>query len=75
MYQGAELMGKFGINVPKGAAAGSIEEVKNVMKNMFSNEKEVMLKAPYLFKLNCFDILSHGDSSSHLFSKCHLREL
>lgn len=41
-------MGKFGINVPKGAAAGSIEEVKNVMKNMFPNEKEVILTASYL---------------------------
>ncbi|KMZ74822.1 Succinate--CoA ligase (ADP-forming) [Zostera marina] len=47
-YQGAELMGKFGINVPKGAAAGSIEEVKNVMKNMFPNEKEMVVKSQIL---------------------------
>lgn len=41
-------MGKFGINVPKGAAAGSIEEVKNVMKNMFPNEKEMVVKSQIL---------------------------
>jgi succinyl-CoA synthetase beta subunit len=45
-YQGAELMGKYGINVPRGAAAGSVEEVKNTLKNVFPSEKEVMF--PFL---------------------------
>jgi hypothetical protein len=44
--QGAELMGKYGINVPRGAAAGSVEEVKNTLKNVFPSEKEVMF--PFL---------------------------
>jgi succinyl-CoA synthetase beta subunit len=39
---GAELMGKYGINVPRGAAAGSVHEVKDALKNMFPSEKEVM---------------------------------
>jgi succinyl-CoA synthetase beta subunit len=36
-------MGKFGINVPKGAVVGSVQEVKEVLKNVFPSEKEVML--------------------------------
>lgn len=44
--QGAELMGKYGINVPRGAAAGSVEEIKNTLKNVFPSEKEVMF--PFL---------------------------
>lgn len=41
-YQGAELMGKHGVNVPRGAAASSIEEVKKIVKDMFPNESEVV---------------------------------
>lgn len=40
--QGAELMAKYGINVPRGAAARSVHEVKDALKNMFPSEKEVM---------------------------------
>jgi hypothetical protein len=47
--QGAELMGKYGINVPRGAAAGSAQEVKDALKNVFPSEKEVtMPQLPYL---------------------------
>jgi hypothetical protein len=41
VLQGAELMGKYGINVPRGAAAGSVQELKDVLNNTFPNEKEV----------------------------------
>jgi hypothetical protein len=41
-------MGKFGINVPKGAVVGSVQEVKEVLKNVFPSEKEVMLPKFYL---------------------------
>ena len=41
--QGAELMGKFGINVPRGAVVGSVQDVKEVLKNVFPSEKEVMI--------------------------------
>ena len=51
--QGAELMGKYGINVPRGAAAGSVQEVKDALKNMFPSEKEVM--TPQLPHLLLFD--------------------
>ncbi|KAF0931555.1 hypothetical protein E2562_005526 [Oryza meyeriana var. granulata] len=47
-YQGAELMGKYGINVPRGAAAGSVEEVKDTLKNIFPNEKEIVVKSQIL---------------------------
>ncbi|MCH1932391.1 hypothetical protein L9G16_19785, partial [Shewanella sp. A25] len=47
-YQGAELMGKYGINVPRGAAAGSVEEVKNTLKNVFPSEKEIVVKSQIL---------------------------
>ncbi|KAF8692879.1 hypothetical protein HU200_039236 [Digitaria exilis] len=50
--QGAELMGKYGINVPKGTAAGSVQEVKDALKNVFPSEKEVTVPGlPYLI---CF---------------------
>ncbi|KAF7090055.1 hypothetical protein CFC21_092873 [Triticum aestivum] len=47
-YQGAELMGKFGINVPKGAVVGSVQEVKEVLKNVFPSEKEIVVKSQIL---------------------------
>ncbi|OEL23187.1 Succinyl-CoA ligase [ADP-forming] subunit beta, mitochondrial [Dichanthelium oligosanthes] len=47
-YQGAELMGKYGINVPRGAAAGSVQEVKDTLKNVFPSEKEIVVKSQIL---------------------------
>ncbi|AQK53686.1 Succinate--CoA ligase [ADP-forming] subunit beta mitochondrial [Zea mays] len=47
-YQGAELMGKYGINVPRGAAAGSVQEVNDALKNMFPSEKEIVVKSQIL---------------------------
>ncbi|KAG6481633.1 hypothetical protein ZIOFF_058237 [Zingiber officinale] len=47
-YQGAELMSKYGINVPKGVAVASIEEVKEAVKSVFPNEKEVVVKSQIL---------------------------
>ena len=35
------MMGKHGINVPKGVAVGSVEEVRKAIKDAFPNEKEV----------------------------------
>ncbi|KAM0830742.1 hypothetical protein ACQ4PT_066019 [Festuca glaucescens] len=46
--QGADLMGKFGINVPKGAVVGSVQEVKEVLKNVFPSEKEIVVKSQIL---------------------------
>lgn len=40
--QGAELMGKYGINVPKGVAASSVDEVKKAIQDVFPNENEVI---------------------------------
>ncbi|KAL4568876.1 hypothetical protein LXL04_024493 [Taraxacum kok-saghyz] len=48
-YQGAELMGKFGINVPKGVAVSSVEEVRKAIQTTFPNEKEVPID---VFKKN-----------------------
>ncbi|KAK8702021.1 hypothetical protein V6N13_020391 [Hibiscus sabdariffa] len=39
-YQGAELMGKYGINVPKGVAISSLDEVKETVKKTFPNKNE-----------------------------------
>ncbi|RWW29305.1 hypothetical protein GW17_00006177 [Ensete ventricosum] len=41
VIQGAELMIKYGINVSKGVAAPSIEEVKEAVKSVFPSGKEV----------------------------------
>jgi hypothetical protein len=49
ILQGAELMGKYGINAPRGATAGSAQEVKDALKNVFPNEKQAtMPQLPYL---------------------------
>lgn len=47
-YQGAALMSKYGINVPKGVAVSSIDEVKQALKNVFPNEKELVVKSQIL---------------------------
>ncbi|XP_020580804.1 succinate--CoA ligase [ADP-forming] subunit beta, mitochondrial-like [Phalaenopsis equestris] len=47
-YQGAELMSKYGINVPKGVAVSSIDEVKQALKNVFPNDKELVVKSQIL---------------------------
>lgn len=35
-------MSKCGINVPRGAAASTIDEVKETIRHVFPNEKEVI---------------------------------
>jgi len=40
-YQGAELMGKFGVNVPKGVAVSSLDEVKKAIQDVFPQRKRV----------------------------------
>ncbi|XP_019188526.1 PREDICTED: succinate--CoA ligase [ADP-forming] subunit beta, mitochondrial-like [Ipomoea nil] len=47
-YQGADLMGKYGINVPKGVAVGSIEQVKKAMQDVFPKEDEIVVKSQVL---------------------------
>ncbi|CAL9207741.1 unnamed protein product [Musa hybrid cultivar] len=47
--QGAELMSKYGINVPKGVAASSIEEVKEAVKSVFPSGKEVCFLLSFTF--------------------------
>lgn len=36
-------MGKHGINVPKGVAVGSVEEVRKAIREVFPNQSEVVL--------------------------------
>ncbi|KAI4369711.1 hypothetical protein MLD38_018125 [Melastoma candidum] len=40
-YQGAELMGKYGINVPKGVAVGSADEDQKAILDVFPKENEL----------------------------------
>ncbi|KAF7804616.1 succinate--CoA ligase [ADP-forming] subunit beta, mitochondrial [Senna tora] len=47
-YQGAELMSKHGINVPRGVAVSSAEEIKKVIKDVFPNENELVVKSQIL---------------------------
>ncbi|KAK1260217.1 hypothetical protein QJS04_geneDACA002363 [Acorus gramineus] len=47
-YQGAELMGKHGINVPKGVAVSSLEEIKKTIQDAFPGEKELVVKSQIL---------------------------
>ncbi|KAH7517409.1 hypothetical protein FEM48_Zijuj09G0060500 [Ziziphus jujuba var. spinosa] len=47
-YQGAELMSKHGINVPKGVAISSVDEVKKAIQDVFPNQKELVVKSQIL---------------------------
>ncbi|KAF8014364.1 hypothetical protein BT93_H0258 [Corymbia citriodora subsp. variegata] len=47
-YQGAELMSKYGINVPKGVAVSSAEEIKKAIQEVFPNENELVVKSQIL---------------------------
>ncbi|KAJ8527212.1 hypothetical protein K7X08_029689 [Anisodus acutangulus] len=47
-YQGAELMSKYGINVPKGVAVASLDEVKKSIQEVFPNQSEVVVKSQVL---------------------------
>jgi len=47
-YQGAELMGKYGINVPKGVAVSSVDEVRKAIRDVFPNESELVVKSQIL---------------------------
>ncbi|CAH9073736.1 unnamed protein product [Cuscuta europaea] len=47
-YQGAELMGKHGINVPRGVAVGSVGEVKKAIQELFPNQNEIVVKSQVL---------------------------
>ena len=38
-------MGKYGVNVPKGVAVSSLDEVKNAIQQVFPNETEVLCKS------------------------------
>lgn len=45
-------MSKHGINVPKGVAAGSIDEVKKAIRDVFPNQSEV-IQAKFRFLTLC----------------------
>uniref|UniRef100_A0A2N9FBB3 Succinate--CoA ligase [ADP-forming] subunit beta, mitochondrial n=1 Tax=Fagus sylvatica TaxID=28930 RepID=A0A2N9FBB3_FAGSY len=47
-YQGAELMGKYGVNVPKGIAVSSVEELRKAIQDVFPNESELVVKSQIL---------------------------
>lgn len=47
-YQGAELMSKYGINVPKGVAVASVDQVKKAIQDVFPNQNEVVVKSQIL---------------------------
>lgn len=47
-YQGAELMSKYGINVPKGVAVSSVGEAKKAIQDVFPNAKELVVKSQIL---------------------------
>lgn len=40
--QGAELMGKYGVNVPKGVVCSTVDDVKKATQSLFAGESEVI---------------------------------
>ncbi|MBA0702996.1 hypothetical protein Goari_005540, partial [Gossypium aridum] len=59
-YQGADLMNKYGINVPKGVAVSSIDEVKEAVKSAFPNENEELINLIVLQLVVKSQILAGG---------------
>uniref|UniRef100_A0A1S4D5B0 Succinate--CoA ligase [ADP-forming] subunit beta, mitochondrial n=1 Tax=Nicotiana tabacum TaxID=4097 RepID=A0A1S4D5B0_TOBAC len=47
-FQGAELMGKYGINVPKGVAVTTLGDVKKAIQDVIPDQNEVVVKAQVL---------------------------
>ncbi|CAO2831169.1 unnamed protein product [Amaranthus hypochondriacus] len=47
-YQGAELMSKYGVNVPKGVAVSSVAEIQKAIKEAFPGHDEVVVKSQIL---------------------------
>ncbi|KAF2314726.1 hypothetical protein GH714_030203 [Hevea brasiliensis] len=47
-YQGADLMSKYGINVPKGGAVSSVGEVRKAIQELFPNENDLVVKSQIL---------------------------
>ncbi|XP_011024439.1 PREDICTED: succinyl-CoA ligase [ADP-forming] subunit beta, mitochondrial-like [Populus euphratica] len=47
-YQGAGLMGKYGINVPKGVAVASLHHVQKALQYVFPSESELVVKSQVL---------------------------
>ncbi|XP_065876497.1 succinate--CoA ligase [ADP-forming] subunit beta, mitochondrial [Euphorbia lathyris] len=47
-YQGADLMGKYGINVPRGVAVSSTDELKKAIQDVFPNQSELVVKSQIL---------------------------
>ncbi|CAK8561931.1 unnamed protein product [Lathyrus sativus] len=47
-YQGAELMSKYGVNVPRGVAVSSVEETRKAIKDAFPNQSELVVKSQIL---------------------------
>eukprot|EP00889_Picochlorum_renovo_P000831 jgi/Picre1/27861/NNA_000825.t1 len=47
-YQGAELMGKYGVNVPHGVAIKSLEEVPAAAEKFADDKGEVVVKSQIL---------------------------
>ncbi|KAK2455235.1 hypothetical protein P8452_02477 [Trifolium repens] len=47
-YQGAELMSKYGVNVPRGVAVSSVEETRKAIKEAFPNQNELVVKSQIL---------------------------
>ncbi|XP_030533989.1 succinate--CoA ligase [ADP-forming] subunit beta, mitochondrial [Rhodamnia argentea] len=47
-YQGSELMSKYGVNVPRGVAVSSVEEIKKAIQEVFPKENELVVKSQIL---------------------------
>ncbi|OIT08387.1 PREDICTED: succinate--CoA ligase [ADP-forming] subunit beta, mitochondrial-like [Nicotiana attenuata] len=47
-FQGAELMGKYGINVPKGVAVTTLGDVKKAIQDVIPDQNEVVVKVQVL---------------------------
>ena len=41
-------MGKYGVNVPKGVAVSSLDEVRKAIQGVFPNESELVVKSQIL---------------------------
>lgn len=52
-------MSKYGINVPKGVAVSSVEEVRKAIETTFPNEKEVIFGISFVYLSLCLETKRH----------------
>ncbi|KAF2294911.1 hypothetical protein GH714_026980 [Hevea brasiliensis] len=75
MKSGADLMSKYGINVPKGVAVSSVDEVRKAIQEVFPNESELVVKSQILAGGRGLGKFKNGfEGGVHIVKACKVEE-